>query len=398
MDWTRLFADAVDYAAGGLPVSPRVARDWARQEDKLKGNAGASKHLLFDGAAPVAGQRIGFPALGKTLEKIAAHGAEAIYHGEIAEEIASTLQGLGGVMTEADLADCQADWVDPISTSFRSHEVFEIPPNGQGITALIMLNLIEALASDHQPGSAAHLHEMIEIARIAYAMRDAHVADSDHLETRVADILSSATTEKLLGQFNPAERNPAITLPQIPSSDTVYLSIVDRDGRAVSFINSIFSDFGSGIVTEESGIALQNRANGFCLEPGHPNAIAGGKRPMHTIIPAMAMQNGKPSICFGVMGGQFQAMGQAHVLVNMLKYGMDPQEALDFQRVFWDEEGMILAESPMPNDVYDALTAMGHPMARDGLHGGGQIIRIDRENGTLIAGSDPRKDGHAAGY
>lgn len=398
MDWSRLFAEAVDYAVNGFAVAPRVAHDWHMLEEKLSQNPAAAEHLLFGGKAPIAGQRITLPALGRTLEEIAREGAGAFYAGDIAAEIANTVQSLGGFVTESDLAACQADWVEPISTGFHGHDILEIPPNGQGITALIMLNLLTANDSDAAPGSAEHFHEMIEFARIAYAMRDCHVADGDHLQTRVSDILSAETTHRLLAQFDPAKRNATISLPELPASDTVYLSVVDASGMAVSFINSVYSGFGTGILTPKSGIALQNRGAGFSLEQNHPNVIAPGKRPLHTIIPAMAMKDGKASISFGVMGGAYQPMGHAHVLVNMLKYGMDPQEALDFPRIFWNEDGVLEAESGISDAVIEQLRAKGHPVARGGIHGGGQIIRFDRNSQTLIAGSDPRKDGQAAGY
>lgn len=398
MDWARLFAEAVDYALNGFAVAPRVASDWQKLVGKLSANQASASHLLFDGQAPRQGRRITLPALGRTLERIAKEGPDAFYKGEIALEIARTVQDLGGFVTESDLAACEADWVEPISTSFLDHDILEIPPNGQGITALIMLNLLKANASSAEPGSVEYYHEMIELARIAYAMRDCHVADADHLQTRVSDLLSTDTTRKLLAQFDPARRNDAVNLPPLPGSDTVYLTVVDASGMAVSFINSVYSGFGTGIVTPQSGIALQNRGSCFSLEAGHPNVIAPGKRPLHTIIPAMAMKGGKPAISFGVMGGAYQPMGHAHVLVNMLKYGMDPQEALDFPRIFWNDEGTLLAETGMDEPVLEKLRSLGHPVERGGLHGGGQIIRLDRENRTLIAGSDPRKDGHAAGY
>ena len=398
MDWARLFADAVDYAQNGFPVAQRVAHDWNGLEKRIRLNEGAIKHLLINGRPPATGQKMAFPALGKTLERIAREGVSAFYEGAVADEIASTLQSLGGVLSQEDLAGCQADWVTPISTRYRGHDILEIPPNGQGITALIMLNLIETAASNHPAGSAAHFHEMIEFARIAYAMRDVHVSDQDHLQTKVADILSERTTKALLEQFDPQHRNSDLVLPDMPDSDTIYLSVVDRDGRAVSFINSIYTGFGSGIVTMNSGIALQNRGMCFSLQPGHPNALEGGKRPLHTIIPAMAMKEGKPVCSFGVMGGAYQPMGHAHVLVNMLKYGMDPQQALDFPRIFWDENDILRAESAITDSAISSLQKMGHKVERGAVHGGGQIISIDHENGVLTAGSDARKDGHAAGY
>jgi len=398
MDWARLFSDAVDHAASGFPVAPRVAHDWAKQIDKLNGNRGAAKHLLFDEKTPATGDRITLAALGKTLERIAREGASAFYEGTIAEEIAATVQALGGLLSEDDLAACEADWVNLISTQFCGQDIFEIPPNGQGITALIMLNLLSATGSNHSAGSAEYFHELIELGRIAYAMRDVHVTDADHMKKKVSDILSTDTTATLLKQFDPCSRNQTLVLPDLPTSNTVYLSVVDRDGRAVSFINSVYSGFGSGIVTEQSGVALQDRGSWFSLQPGHPNVIAGSKRTLHTIIPAMAMKDGKPSICFGVMGGSFQPMGQAQVLVNMLQYGMDPQEALDVPRIFWDNEGSLLAEAGISDETFAKLQQMGHPMVRGGIHGGGQIIRMDHDAGTLVGGSDPRKDGHAAGY
>lgn len=398
MDWARLFAEAVDYAVSGFPVAPRVARDWQTQTEKLNNDEGARLHLLFDGMPPQAGRRIVFPALAATLERIAREGASAVYTGEIAAEISQTILSKGGFVTESDLASCSADWLDPISTPFMGHEILEIPPNGQGITALIMLNLLTSNGSKAEAGSAAHYHELIEFGRIAYAMRDCHVSDLEHLQSRVEDMLSDATTTALLGQYDPDRRNDQLQLPDLPDADTIYLSVVDQQGMAVSFINSVYGIFGTGIVTPKSAIALQNRGSCFSLEAGHPNVIAPGKRPLHTIIPAMAVRDGRVSICFGVMGGAYQPMGHAHVLVNMLKYGMDPQQALDFPRLFWDGDGRLQAESGISHAVVEKLRKMGHQVDRGGLHGGGQIIFIDRESNMLVAGSDPRKDGHAAGY
>lgn len=402
MDWTRLFADAVEYARNGFPVAQRVASDWQAQEQKIRQDEGASIHLLLNARVPKTGEKIAFPALADTLERIAREGVSAFYAGEVAEDIAATIQNLGGTLTDSDLANCEADWVTPISTKYHGLDILEIPPNGQGITALILLNLLSASGSDHPAGSAAHLHEMIEMARLAYAMRDIHVADHEHMQTRIDDILSDRTTQALLANFDPARRNADLTLPDLPNADTIYLSVVDSDGRAVSFINSIYNGFGSGIVTKRTGIVLQNRGLCFSLEPGHPNALAGGKRPLNTIIPAMAMKDGKPVCSFGVMGGAYQPMGHAHVLTNMLKYGMDPQEALDAPRIFWDtagtSKGLLRAESGISEDVVSQLRQMGHEIERGAVYGGGQIIWMDQQTGVLTAGSDGRKDGHAGGY
>ena len=398
MDWARLFADAVDYAEGGFPVAPRVAHDWKNYKTKLAANAGAAKHLLFEGGPPSVGQKISLPALGHTLSRIAKEGADAFYQGEIAAGIAATVQALGGFLGEEDLAECEADWVEPIRTTYQGHEVLQIPPNGQGITALIILNLLTAGGKHHESLSAKRFHQSMEFARLAYAVRDAHVSDPATRLITAEAILSEETTRALLRQYDPEKRNDAITLPKLPDADTIYLSVVDRDGLVVSFINSVYSGFGTGIVTEKSGIALQNRGSCFVIEKGHPNAIGGGKRPMHTIIPGMVVKDGLPAISFGVMGGAYQPVGQAHVLQNLFEYGMDPQQAIDFPRLFWQPGGVLAAESGITPPILAGLAACGHETVPGGPHGGGQMIVIDRRNGLLIGASDPRKDGHAAGY
>ncbi|WP_244530533.1 gamma-glutamyltransferase family protein [Salaquimonas pukyongi] len=398
MDWARLFADAVDYAEGGFPVAPRVAHDWHGLAGKLADNEGAAKHLLFDGTSPGVGQKIRLPALGQTLSRIAREGADAFYLGQIAAEIAGTVQALGGFLSEEDLAKCSAEWVEPIRTTYHDHEVLQIPPNGQGITALIILDLLTMGGGRHDALSAERFHQSIEFARLAYAMRDAHVSDPATAKTGVKAMLSEETTMALLRQYDPERRNDDITLPELPDADTIYLSVVDRDGLAVSFINSVYSGFGTGIVTGKSGIALQNRGSCFVVREGHPNAIGGAKRPMHTIIPGMVLKDGLPAFSFGVMGGAYQPAGQAHVLQNMFEYGMDPQQAIDFPRLFWRPDGVLAAESGIGPHIKAGLAGRGHETAPGGLHGGGQMVAIDRQSGVLIGASDPRKDGHAAGY
>lgn len=399
IDWTRLFADAANLARDGFPVHSRVASDWSRKVALLAADEGARQHFLTDGKAPAEGSRFRLAALGNTLEAIGRRGARAFYEGEIAREIAGTLKRLGAFMEESDLAACSADWVDPVRTPYRGHEVLEIPPNGQGITALILLNLLAASGGNHAPDSAERYHEAIELARIAYSVRDVHVADPAAMRVPVEALLASETTQCLLGMFDPERRNPAINLPAIPNSDTVYLTVVDRNRMAVSFINSLYDGFGSGIVTPKSGIALQNRGACFVTDPDHPNSIGAGKRPMHTIIPGMVLNGGRVSHSFGVMGGAYQPMGHALVLANMLEHGMDPQEAIDWPRLFWgDGDETLLGETGISTAVLESLRGKGHGVSRGGPHGGAQIIRVDHEQGVLIAGSDPRKDGHAAGF
>ncbi|WP_157016530.1 gamma-glutamyltransferase family protein [Mesorhizobium xinjiangense] len=396
----ELFGDAIRYAEDGFAVHARVARDWQRQVAALAADEGAAMHCLIGGQAPAAGSRFRFPALAGTLRAMAKGGAKAFYEGPIAAEIADTVQAGGGVLSQADLAMVTADWVEPILTRFRDHDILEIPPNGQGITALILLNLLEACGAGACPPQSADRHHLqIEAARLAYSVRDHMVSDSATMRVSPADLLSDAYTERLAAWIDRDRRNAGLRVPPAPRSDTVYLTVVDRDRRAVSFINSVYDSFGSKIVTPQGGVALQNRGACFSLEPDHPNEYGPGKRPLHTIIPAMAMRNGRAEISFGVMGGAYQPMGQAHVLSNMLCHGMDPQAALDDPRLFWGEDGVLEAETGIAEEVRGELGARGHTLrAAENPHGGGQVIRIDHDSGFLIGGSDPRKDGCALGW
>lgn len=396
----RLFADAIAYAEQGFAIHPRVHSDWLGYVADLAADEGCARHCLVDGAAPALGARHRFPALARTLRAIVAGGAKAFYEGEIAAEMASTVAAKGGLLTEADLAGASADWVEPISASYGGHDVLEIPPNGQGITALIMLRLLQRLGTGGLPAdNAARYHLEIEAGRIAYAVRDQAVSDPATMRASVDRLLSDAHIDALAGQIDPQRRNVDIRLPHLPGSDTVYLTVVDRDRRAVSFINSVYSGFGAKIATPKSGVVLQNRGACFTLEPGHPNEIGPGKRPMHTIIPAMAMRNGRAAVSFGVMGGAYQPMGHAHVFSNLVDHGMDPQAALDHARLFWDDEGRLEAESGIDAGVRRDLEAKGHQLVDAAPpHGGGQVIVLDDSSGFLIGGSDPRKDGCALGW
>lgn len=400
MGFERLFSDAIRYAEDGFAVHARVAHDWSRHVGALRGDPGAAIHCLRDGAAPAAGARFRFPALGATLRTIARGGAGAFYEGEIAAEMAAAVRAQGGFLSEEDLAAVAADWVMPISVSYGGYDVLEIPPNGQGVTALILLRLMQSHGIGNLPAdSAGRYHMEIEAARLAYSVRDHLVADPAAMARTPEELLSDGFIRALGAQMSTERRNPAVTLPEMARSDTVYLTVVDRDRRAVSFINSVYSAFGAKVVTPQSGVALQNRGGCFTLEEGHPNELGGGKRPMHTIIPAMAMRNGRAAVSFGVMGGDYQPMGHAHVFSNLVDHGMDPQEALDYPRLFWGDDGLLGAESGISAHVRDKLAAMGHQV-RDAAapHGGGQLIVIDEANGFLVGGSDPRKDGCAMGW
>lgn len=400
MEIGALLADAVRLAEQGYAVHARVGSDWALHVDALAADEGGTLHLLVDGAAPAIGSRHRQPALASTLRAIARDGSVAFYQGPIAAEIAATVRRHGGLLGEEDIAAVSADWVAPISTGFAGHEILEIPPNGQGITALIMFRLLSMLDTEAlDPAGAERRHLEIEAARLAYAVRDRLVADPASMTAEPADLLSEAFLSDLAGRIDRVRRNPDVVLPRPGKSDTVYLTVVDRDRRAVSLINSLYNSFGAKLVTPSSGIALQNRGACFSLERGHPNEIGPGKRPMHTIIPAMALKDGLASVSFGVMGGDFQPMGHVHVFANLAVYRMDPQEAVDHPRLFWGDDGVLEAESGIPETVRRDLSAKGHEIREAAAPlGGAQMIVIDRGSGFLVAASDPRKDGMAAGW
>jgi len=399
LEWERLFVDAIHYAREGFPVAPRVAHDWRELTGKLALNEAAAASYLRDGSPPSAGRTWQLPKLADTLEKISRRGADCMYCGEIAADVVNAVRAAGGVLSEEDLDGVSADWVTPISVACAGgYRLHEIPPNGQGLAALVLVRLLEELdTASLDPHGLERAHLEAEAGRIAYAFRDAYIADPDHMEYDMETLLDDSHIKRLSALYDPGKRNDQICLPDPVGSDTVYLSIVDRDGMAVSFINSLFGGFGSGIVTPNTGIVLQNRGSGFNLREGHGNAYGPGKRPLHTIIPAMITRDGAITHCFGVMGGPYQAMGHGHVLSNLLYHGMDPQVALDNARIFWDGDGTLGCEPGISSSVVEGLRKKGHKVRHDALHGGGQIIAIDRQNGLLTAGSDPRKDGHAAG-
>lgn len=394
-----VLAPAIAFAEGGFPVAPRVATDWGRSVAKINANDGARQHLLVNGRAPRAGEMMRFPALAKTLKTIARQGRDGFYKGEVAEDIVAELQALGGLHTMDDFAAQKCSYVDTIAVDYRGTELHELPPNMHGIVALIMLKMMAKLGPlGADPTSAERYHILMEAARLAYDMRDTFVADPSLADVPVDHMLADSTIAELVKRINPARKTELGRVPQPAGSDTVYLAIVDKDGMAVSFINSLFADFGSGIVTKKSGVVLHNRATGFVLDPKHRNCIAPRKRPMHTLIPGLGMRGGKTSHVIGVMGAAFQPMGHVYMMSNMLDYAMDPQEALDCPRVFFEGADLIIEEG-VPAATAQRLAMMGHSVKmRDLPWGGGQIIAVDQGSGVLIGGSDHRKDGLALGY
>jgi gamma-glutamyltranspeptidase/glutathione hydrolase len=394
----RALQPAIRHAEEGFPIAPRVAYDWAGVVDKLAPHKGSAKHYLVNGHAPEVGYVMRLPALSATLKAIAKGGAKAFYQGDIAADIAATVQAAGGDLAVEDLAHHNGDVVTPIATNYRGLDVVELPPNGQGLTALVLLNILENFElAKLDPLGAERYHLALEAARLAFGVRDTHIADPAFMREPVAGLLDKGFAKKLSALLDPDKRVPLPKAPT-PTSDTIYMTVVDRDRMAVSIINSLYSAFGTGICTEKTGIMLHNRGTGFVVEADHPNEIAPNKRPMHTIIPALAMRGGRCVMPFGVMGADYQPMGHAHLVTNIVDYGMDVQQAIDAPRVFFVGETTEI-EHGVSADAAAGLRSRGHnAVLRPAPHGGGQAIEIDWERGLLIGGSDPRKDGCALGY
>jgi len=394
----RALAPAIHYAEQGFPVAPRIARDWALEVAKLAADAGAARHYLVHGAAPAVGDLIRLPALAATLKTIAAQGARAFYQGPIAEDIVATVKARGSFLALDDLAAHRGEAMTPIATNYRGLDICELPPNGQGLTALVLLNILEKFdLAALDPVGAERFHIALEAARLAYAVRDSTLADADHMRTSVTALLDKGFAGALADRIDRSRRLKVASLPPI-GSDTVFLTVVDRDRMAVSLINSLFSHFGVGICTEKTGIVLHNRGACFVLDPAHPNCIGPRKRPMHTIIPAIAMRDGRCEMPFGVMGAHYQPMGHVQIVTNIVDYGMDVQAAIDGPRAFFVGAASMV-ERGLPPSTVAGLEQRGHTVeVAPSPWGGGQAIRIDWERGVLIGGSDPRKDGCALGY
>jgi gamma-glutamyltranspeptidase/glutathione hydrolase len=390
---------AIAFAADGYAVTPVVAKAWQNNAPVLVPHPESRRDFLVNGRAPAAGTVHRQPRLAQSLRQIARGGRDAFYRGAIAEEIVRFSRAHDGLLELEDFAAYRSEWVEPIGTDYRGVRVYEIPPNGQGITALMTLNILEhADLRGMTHMSADHLHMVIEAFKLAVAERDEYVADPAFNRLPVEEILSKEFATRQYARIDPMR---AARYPIAPAArahrDTVYLSVVDRDRNAVSFINSLYYPFGSGMVAGDTGIMLQNRGAGFVLEPSHFNCIAPRKRPLHTIIPAMAYR-GDDLLSFGVMGGEYQPMGHVTVLTNWLDFDLDLQEAIDAPR-FQPGGGVVALERPIPQEVLKALQQRGHVVGRTELSlGGAQAIYVDARNGVLSAGSDPRKDGCALGY
>jgi gamma-glutamyltranspeptidase / glutathione hydrolase len=396
----ELLRPAIRFARDGYHVHPKVAFDWNRAAWRLERSDAGRAIYLPNGKAPVMGDTMRLEKLAQTLETIASRGADAFYEGPLAAAMVASLKGFGGLHAEADFADFQPEWVEPISATYKGVRVFECPPNGQGVIALLMLQILENFdLAGLDPNGPERFHLEAETTRLAFRDRDAAIADPRQRDIPIDRLLSKDYAATLAGMIDPTRAMADLPSPLLPAhKETVYLTVVDRDGNACSFINSVYDSFGSGLVCPETGVVFHNRGRAFSLEADHLNAIAPRKRPMHTIIPGLAFKGDQLWTTFGVMGGDYQPVGHSRLMVNLLDFGMDPQEALDAPRAM-AYPGPLLVESGVPAVTVERLRAMGHePTPAAAPWGGGQAITIDRDRGVLIGGSDPRKDGLALGY
>ena len=395
----ELLEPAAKAAEDGYHVTPRVAWDWHRLQGKLR-DPFTAKLFLPGGRSPVVGDKMRNLPLAATLRRIGKEGREAFYDGPVMRDIVGRLKSLGGLHEPEDFAAQRSNWVTPISTKYRGYDVYECPPNGQGMAALMMLRMLDGydLAGDGF-GEADRLHLIAEVTKAAYWVRDNFICDPEHTPVDVEEFLSEARAGRARRRIRLDRALRGRSWKEAEHEDTVYLCVVDRDGNACSFINSLFSGFGTGILAPESGVLLQNRGTGFVLTPGHPNAIAPRKRPLHTIIPAMLVKDGRAVMPFGVMGGHYQAVGHATFLHRLLDRDMDPQQAAEAPRVFAHPRGVLEVERGNSEAVVQELIRRGHPVEMQEVPlGGCQAIWIDWQRGVLIGGSEPRKDGLALGY
>jgi gamma-glutamyltranspeptidase/glutathione hydrolase len=400
LPWERILRPAITLAEEGACIPERLARDWGRQTEKLRRNPAASALFLFDGEPPLPGTLHRQPALARTFRSLSTKGARAFYEGEIAENLVVSLREQGGLHRVDDFAEFAPEYVEPISTSYRGHELWECPPNGQGIVPMLMLKGLEGFDLAAWPSlSVERFHLQAEFARLAYAERDAFVADPNTGKVPVEWLLSERHVVDMRRRVSLKRRMPHLDMiPQRPHSDTVFIAVVDRDRTAVALINSIFEDFGCGIACPRTGVIFHNRASSFVLEEGHPNVIAGRKRPMHTIIPAMLTKGGKAVMPFGVTGAHFQPIGQVQVLTNIVDYGLPIQAAIDHPRMFARGDSFEV-EGGVPKRVVQGLCDLGHAVTRaTSPLGTAQAIWIERERGVLRGGADGRRDGIAIGY
>ncbi len=401
----QALAPAIEIAENGFPLTPVIARDWDETGDVLKNDEGGrAQYLTKDGGYPKAGEWLTNRDLAETFRRIAKEGPGLLYGGALGAKIADRVRSLGGFLTPEDFRAHRSEWVTPLSVPFKGYRLYELPPNGQGIAALEMLRILEPFdlkALGHN--SRDYLHLLIEAKKLAFADLAQYVGDPSAMKTPAEHLLSDAFIASRRAKIDRAQARTRVEPgPALTSSETIYLTAADKDGNMVSFINSLSSGFGSGVVVPGTGIALQNRGGGFTMTEGLPNTVGPRKRPFHTIIPAFVTRvrdaQEEPWMSYGVMGGAMQPQGHVQVLLNLLVFGMDLQAALDAPRFRHFNSSRVALEAPIPESVRQALAAMGHEVVAlpPGSAGGAQaIIKLAR---GYAAASDPRKDGMAAGH
>jgi gamma-glutamyltranspeptidase/glutathione hydrolase len=410
----EVLAPSIHYAETGFVVPPVIAGYWAAGQRTLAETPEASETFLPGGQAPRPGELFRNPQLAATYREIADKGRDAFYRGRIAQEMVAYSKKVGGLFELKDFADHTSTWIDPVSTVYRGHTVWELPPPGQGIAALQMLNMLEPYdLKSMGPFSADWWHLWTETKKLAYADRARHYADPDFVKVPVAELISKKYAEARRKRISMEKAATDVPYgdPKLGAADTIYLTVVDKDRNCVSLIQSNYHGFGSGMAAGRLGFALQNRGNLFALDENHPNALKPHKRPFHTIIPALVTKDGRPWLCFGMMGGDMQAQGHVLALVNMIDFGMNVQEAGEMLRMEHvgsptptgkpeaPNGGELQAESGFPEEMLAELRRRGHIVRRIARNGGGyQAILIDPKTGVLHGGSEPRKDGVAIGY
>lgn len=410
----ELLAPSIEYAENGFAVTEVIAAGWQASARMLAQHPDTARTYLPQGHAPAEGEVFRNPNLAKSYRALAEGGRDAFYRGPLAEAIVAFSHAQGGYFESADFAEHRSEWVEPVSTTYRDHEVWELPPNGQGIAALQMLNLLEPYdlrSMGHN--STEYLHLMVEAKKLAFADRAKFYADPAFAELPTAELISKPYAERQRARIDRQRAARVVPAgdPKLVHGDTIYLTVVDRERNCCSFIQSNYYGFGSGLVPGELGFVLQNRGSLFSLDPTHANTLEPRKRPFHTIIPALATRHGLPWLVFGVMGGDMQPQGHVQVFLNMVEFGMNVQEAGDAARVRHlgsatptsepadPNGGVVVVESGISDETIAELRAKGHRVQRSvGDFGGYQAIRIDWEHGTLAGGTEARKDGAAVGY
>ena len=400
LDFKELFISAEDYARNGYPIHEVAAESWNSNIEKIIKNESTKKIFSKNGKSYQYGEIHKNVDLAETLKSIAKNGIKDFYDGYIAEDIVNSLNSMGGCHTIEDFQHQKTIITDSIFSNFRNNRIHQCPPNGPGITVLIMMLILERFDfRKMNPMSADRFHLQAEVTKIAYEIKEGLIGDPNFNNLDIGSLLKKDFISQLVNKISLSKTYTLKNFSITAHPETIYLTVVDRDLNTVSIINSICFPFGSGISSKKTGILLQNRGVNFRLQRNHPNSIEGHKRPLHTIIPGLVTNNNNEAILsYGVMGGQYQPVGQSHVLQNIFDFNMSVQEAIDFPRAFY-LNGKYEFEKSIHKDILKQLTDRGHcTNYKNTTHGGGQAIFIDRENGVMIAGSDPRKDGCAIGY